>query len=123
MIGGVERATAVLVEHVTRAAQATVPLGQVVVVSNDIKEYGGMRTGYLLVMAVDETRPFTVDELAASAAAALGHLGWAAVTKSEGEYRDVRANHADFPGYGISVLCNANNPVTQWNAHTPAFPE
>lgn len=121
--GGVTRAASYLVDQMTKAAQATVPLGQVVVVSNDIKTEGGHAVGFALVMAMDETRPFDDPEvLAAAAVARLEALGWSAVVKKEGAFRDVRAHHADHPGFGISVLCKANSPVTQWNGHTPHYP-
>ncbi len=121
--GAMGRASAYLVEQMTRAAQATVPLGQVVVVSNDVSTHRDGSVCYVLVMAMDETRPCDdPDALAATAAARLERLGWSTVTKAEDEYRDVRAHHPDHPGYGITVLCKANNPVTQWNGHTPSIP-
>jgi hypothetical protein len=117
--GDVAGAAAYLVEQMTNAAQATVPLGQVLVVSNDVSG----EVGYILVMAMDDTRPSDdPDALAATAAARLERLGWSTVTKAEDDYRDVRAHHPDHPGYGITVLCKANNPVTQWNGHTPSLP-
>ena len=121
--GGVTRAASYLVDQMTKAAQATVPLGQVVVVDNDVRTEGAHAVGYVLVMAMDETRPFDdPDALATAAATRLEWLGWSAVIRREGAYRTVRAHHVDYPGYGISVLCKANSPVTQWNGHTPHFP-
>jgi len=121
--GGVTRAASYLVDQMTKAAQATVPLGQVVVASNDIKSEGGHAVGHVLVMAMDETRSFDDSNfLAAAVAARLEWLGWSTVVKKEGAHRTVRAHHADHPGFGISVLCKANNSMTQWNGHTPHFP-
>jgi hypothetical protein len=121
--GGVTRAASYLVDQMTKAAQATVPLGQVVVVDNDIKTEGTHAVGHILVMAMDDTRPFDdPDVLASAAAARLELFGWSTIVRKEGAYRTVRAHHADHPGFGISVLCKANSPVTHWNGHTPHFP-
>ena len=118
--GDLARATAYLVDQMTKAAQATVPLGQVMVVSNDVSTYEDQSVAYVLVMAMDETRPSdNPDTLAATAAAQLQRLGWTTEIRPEDDYRDVQAHHPKGPGYKISVLCKANSPVTQWNGHTP----
>lgn len=120
--GDLARARAYLADQMTRAAQATVPLGQVVVVSDDVSTHGDQSVAYILVMAMDETRPCdNPDALAATAATQLQHLGWSTEIRPEEDYRDVRAHHPRGPGYGISVLCKANSPVTQWNGHTPGL--
>jgi hypothetical protein len=120
--GSLEAARRYLHDEMTKAAQASFPFGQVVVVYDELSGSGTSTRGVILVMAGDRSRPYHRDEVADRVRLQLERRGWTTTVKVESGIKEVAGRRPELGDFWISVLCNADDPITHWNSHTPVFP-
>lgn len=108
----IDAAVAFVRTQVTEAAQATFPLGAVVV----IREAHEDTDSVLMVIAADKNRPYEHVATARASGAALAAQRWQVTHTTDPDVEYVRAEQADCL---VEVFCKSDDDVTVWLGRPP----